>query len=174
MSLQRSYFSNDFHQHSFQSSLLRILNDRMDLQINAPENNSCIAVINSMTENYPLAAIDCSLTSDSITFLCEHRFPEVKQFWNEMQLNLIKQRAVICPPKWKAFAIYCVNILSYNKGLTVSSAPDDLRWGITKISKSIFLFIHKIVFRIFQGGGSRMVGVAYKIFKHQKPMKIMR
>ena len=140
-SLQRSYFSDNLHQHSFQPNLLRILNDRMDLQMNAPENNSCLAVINSMTANYPLAAIDCSLASDSITFLCEKNELKPKNknlYWNEMHLNLIKKIAVICPPTWKAIARSCVNILTYNKGLTVSSGPYVVRWDFMKICKSIF------------------------------------
>ena len=113
----------------------------MNLQMNVPENNSCIAVINSITENYPLVAIDCSLTSDSITFLCEKKFSEVNQYWNEMQLNLINQRAVSCQPTWKVFNIFCVNILTYSKGLTAASSElDDHGWYIMKFCKSIFSF----------------------------------
>ena len=136
MSLQRSYFSNNLHAHSFQSNLLEILNDRMDLQMNASENNSCITVINSITENYPLAAIECSLTSDNITFLCEKKLFEVKLYWSGMQLNLIKPEAVICQPTWKVFEKFCVNILTYNKRLTTSSGPDDLGWNTMKSCKS--------------------------------------
>ena len=158
MSLQRSYFSDNLHRHSFQPDLLEILEDRMDLQMNAPENNSCIAVINSMTENYPLAAIDCSLTSDNITFLCENSLSEVNQYWSEMQLNLINKRAVLCKLKWKAIAIFCVNMLPYKKGLTASGGPDNLRWDTMKICKSISISLiifkygmYKIVFGNFQG-----------------------
>ena len=138
MSLQRSYFSKDLGQHRFQLKFLSIMNDRMDLHMNVPENNSCIAVINSMTENYPLAAIDCSLVSDNITFLCENSLQEVNPYWNKMQLNLIKQRALICQPTWKTIAIYCVNILTFNKGFSTFSGPDGLSWDIIKISKLIF------------------------------------
>ena len=138
MSLQRSYFSHNLDHHSFQPKLLSIMNDRMGLHINAPENNSCIAVINSMTENYPLAAIDCSLVSDNITFLCENSLQKVKQHWNKMQLSLIKQGTVICQPTWKTIAIFCFNILSYNKGFAAFSHRDGLSWDIKKICTSVF------------------------------------
>ena len=106
----------------------------MGLRMNTTENNSCMAVINSMTENYPLAPINCSLASYDMTFLCEKTV--YAPSWNKMQLKLLQERAVICPPTWKFISAFCVTFLAYNKGLTVSMDVDDIGWEFMKVCMS--------------------------------------
>ena len=117
----------------------------MELQMNAAENNSCLVVINSMTENYPLAAIDCSLASYDMTFLCEKTVFGTFVHWKKMQLRMLQERAVICPPTWKSISVFCVNFLPYKKGLTVSTDVDDNGWEFMKFCTSILLFDHSYI-----------------------------
>ena len=120
----------------------------MGLQMNIPENNSCIVVINSMTQNYPLAPINCSLASNSITFLCEKSFIDDyggSSYWNKIPLKLLRERTVICQPTWKSISTFCVNFLAYNKRLTVATDVDGISWDSMKYCKSIFYCNHKVM-----------------------------
>ena len=139
-SLQQTYSSENFERHKLETRFLSMLETRLEWQMNVPANNSCIAVINSLTEGYPLAEIDCSLQSDSMTFLCEQQTPvdyTESRIANEMQWNLLPKRRLKCLQTWLAIYTQCVKLLPYNKRFTTASNDVIISADLMNLCESI-------------------------------------